>query len=966
MAKIWSLGLVAAALVASAFVSVPAGAEAAGSSGTATESMSRLDASQNGTCVVLGAGEIQCWGNMGANMGLPYLSSPMAVSGISDAVGVSLGDRNVCAVRATGHVACFGGGNLAPGQPASEYLTAVPVPGITTATSVSTSIDHSCAVLDGGGVRCWGSNSPTFFDDGGALGDGTTVDSETPVAVSGISNATAVSVSHKYSCALLATAEVQCWGNNRDSVLGSGALLIHGGQFGNGTTTSSLVPVSISGFTGATAISAGSHVFCALFPAGEVKCSGSNKFGRLGAGDVSNSTIPIPVVGISNATAISIDSAHGCAVLTTGNVKCWGFNSPLNSHPGGQLGDGTFTDSNVAVTVNGIDNAVAVTTGTFHTCATLDTDEVKCWGSNYLGLLGNGAEIHEHSAVPVLVDLQPSTIGPPSAPSYTFDDPPPFRVVSLGDSYTAGNGAEGFLFATDPDSAHSYFGGPCNRNLNAYAFQYVETVQQLGVDASLQHLACSGAVADDLVGQIQSATDPQSVQLYVLTIGGNDASFQSIARDCLVLGIFSCDSHLDDAENDLQLIIDKTEDVLDIVQSRSPSASVLLVGYPALVSPRCPVILGGVAPEVQEARQDRIDALQGDFDAAQAGLAQSRPRVGFVSVRDAFESSGPCESINNNGIPPLGGGLVHHVVGADLPGPLANTDPFLESFHPNRFGHTEIAQLLIDTRRHVVCGGRYATVDIRAGESPTADDDVVIGTSGDDWISTSAGDDVVCGFSGDDIISTGSGKDIVFGGAGADLIAGQGESDVLLGQGGNDRIYGGAGSDHMFGGSGNDDLRGQGGPDFMVGDGGIDMFFGGSGHDSIWTGAGGNAGTGQVVRGQSNNDLIVGSSESDVLEGGAGLDSIFGGSGDDILKGGLGADELHGQAGDDRLEGGPTRDVLRGGDDNDELLGGTGNDQLFGDGGNDALDGQGDNDACDGGPGADSATAACEALVGVP
>lgn len=56
----------------------------------------------------------------------------------------------------------------------------------------------------------------------------------------------------------------------------------------------------------------------------------------------------------------------------------------------GQLGDGTTTDRTTPVDVLELSDAVQIASGAVHTCALLDTEEVKCWGSNRYGQLGDG------------------------------------------------------------------------------------------------------------------------------------------------------------------------------------------------------------------------------------------------------------------------------------------------------------------------------------------------------------------------------------------------------------------------------------------------------------------------------------------------------------------------------------------------------------------------------------------------
>lgn len=53
--------------------------------------------------------------------------------------------------------------------------------------------------------------------------------------------------------------------------------------------------------------------------------------------------------GIEGATQVTAGYDHACALLATGEVRCWGGNSA------GQLGDGTLTFRDAPVTVQGLD-----------------------------------------------------------------------------------------------------------------------------------------------------------------------------------------------------------------------------------------------------------------------------------------------------------------------------------------------------------------------------------------------------------------------------------------------------------------------------------------------------------------------------------------------------------------------------------------------------------------------------------
>ena len=247
---------------------------------------------------------------------------------------------------------------------------------------------ETCALLANGTVQCWGYNGD------GELGNGTTLPSPIPVTVPGLSGVTAISGSAKHECALLSDGTVRCWGHNSS------------GQVGDPNTAGSnaLVPVPVAGLTGVVSIAASdfgeSGPSCALLSNGTVQCWGANSLGQLGNGTTTGSTAPVSVSGLSGAAiAVTANGYGACALIANGTVQCWGYNGE------GELGIGTTgpdycypngtwpCSKTAAAAVSGLSGVTAIASSdgaNGHTCALLSNGTVKCWGFNAYGQLGEG------------------------------------------------------------------------------------------------------------------------------------------------------------------------------------------------------------------------------------------------------------------------------------------------------------------------------------------------------------------------------------------------------------------------------------------------------------------------------------------------------------------------------------------------------------------------------------------------
>lgn len=173
------------------------------------------------------------------------------------------------------------------------------------------------------------------------------------------------------------------------------------GQLGNGTNTSSSIPVAVSTSTGlppVAEVSAGFFNTVARTTAGDVWAWGSNSSGGLGnPAFPSGSNVPVQVqgaggsgnlAGVSDVTVGAV--AFAAAVKAAdGSVWTWGYNGD------GELGNGTTTNSPTPVQVKGpggvgfLTGVVKVAAGERTIVALKADGTVWAWGSNAGDVLGN-------------------------------------------------------------------------------------------------------------------------------------------------------------------------------------------------------------------------------------------------------------------------------------------------------------------------------------------------------------------------------------------------------------------------------------------------------------------------------------------------------------------------------------------------------------------------------------------------
>src|SRR6266566_4208529 len=206
----------------------------------------------------------------------------------------------------------------------------------------------------------------------GELGDGSKTSSSLPVLVSGGLHFTQLIAGDSHACALTSSGAAYCWGSNSN------------GELGSGDTLTRLVPVSVSGGATFSAVAAGFYHTCGIATSGAAYCWGMNGAGQLGNGaSPLPSHVPVPVSGGLTFTAIAAGDSHSCGIIPTGAPYCWGSNSHGES---GNLTSG----SSVPQAVIGFRTLTSINAGGSHTCGLTSSGAAHCWGYNGEGGLGDG------------------------------------------------------------------------------------------------------------------------------------------------------------------------------------------------------------------------------------------------------------------------------------------------------------------------------------------------------------------------------------------------------------------------------------------------------------------------------------------------------------------------------------------------------------------------------------------------
>lgn len=355
----------------------------------------RVAAGHAHACAIDGSDRLWCFGANGAGqLGLGDTAAhqgPGLVSLEAGARSVAAGPSFSCVSLTNGKVWCFGEGNKGQLGAGASSASATPVALIdgnqapldgvsaVTAGGVDSTTDasaHACAVLENGDLWCWGQNAQ------GQLGLGHTSAVEPPTRVMTTLAGDAMSevvAGGFHTCARQRIGRLWCWGQNHDWQLG----------FMDQLDRSSPEEVtSQTGFSGVTAVAAGTWHTCAIVSGGALFCWGEDAEWRLGVDSPGGDDlmVPTPVLQNQRFASLELGHRHSCAIDQQGSLWCFGTSSE------GELGgfDAAGLTSSPPVQ-NREDGWESVALGTSFGCAVRAGGALYCFGQGADGQLGDRA-----------------------------------------------------------------------------------------------------------------------------------------------------------------------------------------------------------------------------------------------------------------------------------------------------------------------------------------------------------------------------------------------------------------------------------------------------------------------------------------------------------------------------------------------------------------------------------------------
>lgn len=223
----------------------------------------------------------------------------------------------------------------------------------------------------------------------GHVGDNTTTNRSSPVAVVGGLVFKSVGAGAQHAFGIDTSDNLYGWGDNSS------------GQVGDNTITNRSSPVAIVGglkFSKVYGSTQGTGYSLGITTSGDLYAWGDNATGNLGDNSTTSRSSPVLVVGGRKWIYAAAGQNHSLAVDSTGALYAWGSNAS------GQLGDGTTTNRSSPVAVLGGLTWVqaACGGGGGYSIALTSTGDVYGWGRNNEGAVGDNTTTNRSSPVQVV------------------------------------------------------------------------------------------------------------------------------------------------------------------------------------------------------------------------------------------------------------------------------------------------------------------------------------------------------------------------------------------------------------------------------------------------------------------------------------------------------------------------------------------------------------------------------------
>lgn len=280
---------------------------------------------------------------------------------------------------------------------------------------------HSVAIKIDGTLWTWGRNNY------GQLGNGTNIESNTPIQIGTAGNWVAVAAGYNHCLALDANGILWAWGRNGN------------GQLGNGSSTSSNVPVLVTGssiwnkITAKGYASAGIKSDGTLWEWGDAPIEGGGSYTQ---------KEPALIDLSENWISVSLGWEHGLAIKSDGSLWAWGWNGE------GQFGNGVLSiGATWPVLIDNQNNWTEVVAGQYHSIGIKSNGTMWVWGDNYYGQLGIGSTVD----VPTPTQIGTANNWTKIAAGYNHS----FAINNTGVLSAWGMGTAGILGTGNVSSAHA-------------------------------------------------------------------------------------------------------------------------------------------------------------------------------------------------------------------------------------------------------------------------------------------------------------------------------------------------------------------------------------------------------------------------------------------------------------------------------------------------------------------------------